>query len=241
MKTLVIIPTYDEHENVASLIPKVTSQNDQFHVLVVDDNSPDGTAGIVRELAKADPRISLICRPVKQGLGTAYITGFKFALSNDFECIVEMDADFSHDPSVLESLVRTSLAYDVVVGSRYIPGGTIENWSWFRRQLSRRANELARFLLGRAIHDWTSGYRCYRRHVLKKLPLDRIHSTGYAFQIEMLDACLRLGCQIAEVPITFSDRRSGRSKLSHLEIYQGVFTLLRLGAKRLLFPLGPGL
>lgn len=241
MKTLVVVPTYNERENIGDLLPMITGQSEQFHVLVIDDSSPDGTAGIVSAVEKTNPRVHLICRPSKQGLGSAYVKGFEFALQSGFDHIVEMDADFSHDPSLLKLLVRTSLDYDVVIGSRYMTGGKIENWPWFRRQLSRRANQLARVVLGLHVRDWTSGYRCYRREVLERIPLKKIHSTGYSFQMEMLDACVRLGCRIAEVPIVFLDRRSGRSKLSRLEIYKGIFTLVRLGMKRLISPAGLGL
>jgi dolichol-phosphate mannosyltransferase len=201
-------------------------------VLVIDDNSPDGTASLVQKLARKTPKVHLILRPSKQGLGSAYREGFSFAMEHGFEYIVTMDADFSHDPLQLESLVKAALYADVVIGSRYVDGGTIENWSWFRRRLSWTANELARGVLGQPIHDWTSGYRCYRRHVLEKLALGAIRSNGYSFLVEMLAACVHAGCRIAEVPITFTDRRSGRSKLSRTEIYKGVLTLLRLGMKR---------
>lgn len=232
MPTLVVIPTYNERNNIADLAKTILALSDDVSVLVIDDSSPDGTASVVQTLASKTPKIRLILRPSKQGLGSAYREGFAFALRHGFECIVTMDADFSHDPAQLESLVKATLDADVVIGSRYIQGGRIENWPWFRKQLSRTANEVARGVLGYPIGDWTSGYRCYRRRVLEKLALEEIRSNGYSFLVEMLAACVHSGCRIAEVPITFADRRSGRSKLSRTEIYKGVLTLLRLGLRR---------
>jgi dolichol-phosphate mannosyltransferase len=237
MKTLVVVPTYNERENIGDLAEKISALNNQFHVLVIDDNSPDGTASIVQELERKSDRIHLISRPWKQGLGSAYLEGFRFAIRNGFEHIVTMDADFSHDPRMLESLVKASLQQDVVIGSRYTDGGRIENWPWFRRQLSHTANWLARCVLGQEIGDWTSGYRCYRRHVLEKLPFEEIRSDGYSFLVEILATCQRLGYRIAEVPITFADRRSGKSKLSRREIYKGALTLLKLGRAKIIPPL----
>jgi dolichol-phosphate mannosyltransferase len=230
--TLVVIPTYNERHNIADLAKTIVALNDDVSVLVIDDSSPDGTASVVQQLASKTPKVRLILRPSKQGLGSAYREGFGFALRHGFECIVTMDADFSHDPTQLESLIKAALDADVVIGSRYIHGGRIEHWPWFRKQLSRTANEVARGVLGYPIGDWTSGYRCYRRHVLEKLALEEIRSNGYSFLVEMLAACVHAGCRIAEVPITFADRRSGRSKLSRTEIYKGVLTLLRLGLRR---------
>jgi dolichol-phosphate mannosyltransferase len=239
MGTLIVIPTYNERENIGDLAEKITALNETFYVLVIDDNSPDGTANIIRQLERKSDRIRLISRPSKQGLGSAYCVGFRFGISNGFEHIVTMDADFSHDPSMLESMVKASLQWDVVIGSRYTDGGRVENWPWVRQQLSYTANKLARCLLGREVHDWTSGYRCYHRHVLEKLPLEEIHSNGYSFLVEILAICLRLGYRIAEIPITFTDRRFGRSKLSRLEIYKGVLTLLRLAMQKALCAIAP--
>jgi dolichol-phosphate mannosyltransferase len=235
MKTLIIIPTYNERENIKALAQQVTIVNQEFHVLVVDDNSPDGTGSIVQSLGEKNCRIHLLSRPSKQGLGGAYLAGFAYAIRHDFEHIVTMDADFSHDPSQLESLVKSSLQSDVVIGSRYTAGGRIENWPWLRRQLSLTANRLARCVVGHETGDWTSGYRCYRRHVIEKLSIDSLRSNGYSFLVEVLAACLQLGCRVTEVPITFWDRRSGRSKLSRVEILKGMLTLLRLGMKRIVF------
>jgi dolichol-phosphate mannosyltransferase len=233
MKTLIIIPTYNERENIEALAQQVTIVNQEFHVLVVDDNSPDGTGSIVQSLGEKNCRIHLLSRPSKQRLGGAYLAGFAYAIRHNFEHIVTMDADFSHDPSQLESLVKSSFQSDVVIGSRYTVGGRIENWPWLRRQLSLTANHLARCGVGREIGDWTSGYRCYRRHVIEKLPIDSLRSNGYSFLVEVLAACLQLRCRVTEVPITFRDRRSGRSKLSRVEIFYGMLTLIRLGMKRI--------
>jgi len=187
----------------------------------------------VQSLGGKNCRVHLLSRPSKQGLGGAYLAGFAYAIRHDFEHIVTMDADFSHDPSQLESLVKSSLQSDVVIGSRYTAGGRIENWPWLRRQLSLTANRLARCVVGHEAGDWTSGYRCYRRHDIEKLPIDGLRSNGYSFLVEMLAACLQLGCRVTEVPITFCDRRSGRSKLSRIEILKGMLTLLRLGMQRI--------
>jgi dolichol-phosphate mannosyltransferase len=235
MKTLIVVPTYNERENIASLTEQITRLNPDFQVLVIDDNSPDGTGSVVAKLEARTACIHLLSRPSKKGLGTAYLEGFAYAIRHGFEHIVTMDADFSHDPSMIESLVKGSLQSDVVIGSRYTEGGKIEHWPWFRRQLSLNANRLARCAVGYDIGDWTSGYRCYRRHVIEKLPIDHLRSNGYSFLVEVLAACLQLGCRVTEVPITFCDRRSGKSKLSRVEIFKGMLTLLRLGMKRILF------
>jgi dolichol-phosphate mannosyltransferase len=234
MKTLIIIPTYNERENIEALAEQITIVNAAFHVLVVDDNSPDGTGSLVQSLSEKNRRIHLLSRPSKQGLGGAYLVGFAYAIQQNFEHIVTMDADFSHDPSQLESRVKSSLQSDVVIGSRYTAGGKIDNWPWLRRQLSLTANRLARCAVGYEIGDWTSGYRCYHRHVIETLPLDRLRSNGYSFLVEVLAACLQLGFRVTEAPITFCDRRCGRSKLSRVEIFKGMLMLLRLGMKRIL-------
>jgi dolichol-phosphate mannosyltransferase len=233
MKTLIIIPTYNERENIEALAEQITIVNTEFYTLVVDDNSPDGTGSVVQSLGAKNRRVRLLSRPSKQGLGGAYLAGFAYAMRHDFEHIVTMDADFSHDPSQLESLVKSSLQADVVIGSRYTAGGQIENWPRLRRWLSLTANRLARCAVGHEIGDWTSGYRCYRRHVIEQLPLESLRSNGYSFLVEVLAACLQLECRVTEVPITFCDRRSGRSKLSRVEIFKGMVTLLRLGLKRI--------
>jgi dolichol-phosphate mannosyltransferase len=232
MHTLIVIPTYNERETIADLTAAITALHEEFVVLVVDDSSPDGTGTLLQELEQQNPRVCLLSRPSKQGLGSAYIAGFRFALRNGFAQVVTMDADLSHDPAVLKSLVEAGPEWDIVIGSRYVEGGHIAHWSWFRRQLSYTANQLTRHVLGQDIRDWTSGYRCYRRRVLEKLPFGDIRANGYSFLVEVLAACVSFGCRVTEVPITFSDRRVGQSKLSRWEIYKGVLTLLRLGVKK---------
>jgi dolichol-phosphate mannosyltransferase len=236
MKTLIIVPTYNERDNIAELTQQITVVNPRFEVLIIDDNSPDGTGSIVRELGRQDRRIHLQSRPFKQGLGSAYLTGFAYALQHDFGHVVTMDADFSHDPLALEVLVKGALQGDIVIGSRYVAGGRIENWPWPRRQLSRTANRLARWAIGQGVGDWTSGYRCYRHHVVEALLTQDIRSNGYSFLVEVLATCRQLGYRITEVPITFCDRRLGHSKLSRLEVYKGILTLLRLAMRRALSP-----
>jgi dolichol-phosphate mannosyltransferase len=199
--------------------------NADFHVPVVDDNSPDGTGSIVQFLSEQNCRVHLLSRPSKQGLGSAYLAGFAYAIRHDFEHIVTMDADFSHDPLQLKSIVKRALQSDVVIGSRYTAGGRIENWPWLRRQLSLMANRLARRAVGHEIGDWTSGYRCHRRHVTEKLSIASLRSNGYSFLVEVLAACLQLGYRVTEVPIAFCDRRSGGSKLSRVEIFKGMLAL----------------
>ena len=232
MQTLIIIPTYNERQAIADLVLAIIALSLDFVVLVVDDSSPDGTGSLIQALGEQNPRIRLLSRPSKQGLGSAYIAGFRFALRNGFQLFVTMDADFSHDPAVLDPLVKSAHEWDVVIGSRYVDGGHIAHWSWFRRQLSSTANLLARCILGRGIRDWTSGYRCYRREVIEKLPFEDIRANGYSFLVEVLAACVSLGWRVTEIPITFSDRRVGQSKLSRCEIYKGMLTLLRLGLKK---------
>jgi dolichol-phosphate mannosyltransferase len=232
MKTL-IIPTYNERENIEALAEQNTTVNAEFHMLVVDDNRPDGTESVVLSLGEQNCRVHLLSRPLKKGLGGAYLAGFAYAIRHDFEHMVTMDADFSHDPSQLQSLVRSCLQSDVAIGSRYTAGGQIEIWPRRRRWLNLTANRLARCAVGHEIGDWTSGYRCYRRHVIEQLPLESLRSNGYSFLVEVLAACLQPECQVTEVPITFCDRRSGRSKLSRVEIFKGMVTLLRLGLKRI--------
>jgi dolichol-phosphate mannosyltransferase len=234
MQTLIIIPTYNERQTIAELVLGIVALSPSFIVLVVDDSSPDGTAKVVLEIAQQNPRIRLLSRPSKQGLGTAYIVAFRYALQEGFQRIVTMDADFSHNPAALPSLVNTVNEWDVVIGSRYVQGGRIERWPWFRRQLSSIANLLTRRLLGGTICDWTSGYRCYRGEVIAKLPFDDIRANGYSFLVEVLAACVSLGCRVTELPITFSDRRGGQSKLSRWEIYKAMLTLLRLSMKKFL-------
>jgi dolichol-phosphate mannosyltransferase len=228
----VVIPTYNERENVATLLPRVL-ELPRLRVLVVDDNSPDGTAAVVAELARAEPRVGLLSRPGKQGLGTAYIAGFRRALAEGAEFICEMDADFSHDPSYLPELLAAAEArYDLVLGSRYVRGGGTVNWGVVRQLISRGGNVYARAILGLPVMDSTGGFRCYRRRVLEGIDLDAIHSNGYSFQIEMLYRTLRAGFQVGEVPIVFPDRRVGQSKMSRRIVLEALLTVWRLRFSR---------
>ena len=182
---------------------------------------------------RGDRRIHLIRRDRKRGLGSAYRTAFAWALEREYARVVVMDADRSHDPAEIGHLLEAADRADVVVGSRYVPGGRIENWPWSRRALSGGANVLARIMVGREVHDWTAGFKCYGRAALASLDLDRIRSEGYSFQVEILFHCRRAGWKIQEVPITFVDRRLGRTKMSRREVYQAMVTLLRIAWRRL--------
>ena len=230
---LIAIPTYNERENIGALLPTLLALHADAHVVVVDDNSPDGTGDIVAGLARGDQRIHLIRRDRKRGLGSAYRTAFAWALEREYARVVVMDADRSHDPAEIGHLLEAADRADVVVGSRYVPGGRIENWPWSRRALSGGANALARIMVGREVHDWTAGFKCYGRAALASLALDRIRSEGYSFQVEILFHCRRAGWKIQEVPITFIDRRLGRTKMSRREVYQAMVTLLRIAWRRL--------
>jgi dolichol-phosphate mannosyltransferase len=230
---LIAIPTYNERENIGALLPTLLALHPDAHVVVVDDNSPDGTGDIVAGLARGDRRIHLIRRDKKRGLGSAYRTAFAWALEHEYARVVVMDADRSHDPAEIGHLLEAADRADVVVGSRYVPGGRIENWPWSRRALSGAANALARIMVGREVRDWTAGFKCYGRAALASLDLDRIHSEGYSFQVEILFHCRRAGWKIQEVPITFVDRRLGRTKMSRREVYQAMATLVRIAWRRL--------
>jgi dolichol-phosphate mannosyltransferase len=228
----VVIPTYNESENISALIPQVL-ELPRFRVLVVDDNSPDGTAEVVGALADQEPRVGLLSRPSKQGLGTAYIAGFRRALAEGAEFVCEMDADFSHNPSYLPALLAAAeTRYDLVLGSRYISGGGTVNWGALRQFISRGGNMYARAILGLPVMDATGGFRCYRRRVLEAIDLDAIHSNGYSFQIELVYRALRAGFQIGEVPIVFPDRRVGQSKMSRRIVLEALLTVWRLRFSR---------
>lgn len=230
MNGLVIVPTYNERENITQIIPRILEHD--LHVLVVDDNSPDGTGDLVAEMMAADGRINVLRRPGKLGLGTAYIAGFKRALELGAPFIFEMDADFSHDPRYLPDLLAAAKErYDLAIGSRYIPGGGTTDWGLVRQFISRGGNIYARLILGLPIADATGGYRCYRRAVLEKIDLDAVRSNGYAFQIEMAYRALRHGFKLGEVPIIFPDRRVGKSKMSRRIVVEALINVwkLRLG------------
>lgn len=225
--SLVIIPTYNERENLEKMIRKVFSLDKEFHVLIVDDNSPDGSAQIVRNLQKEFPqKLHLEERKGKLGLGTAYIHGFKWALKNNYEYIFEMDCDFSHTPEDLIRLYHACATEgaDVAIGSRYVTGVNVVNWPMGRVLMSYYASAYVRFITGMKIRDTTSGFKCYKRKVLEKISLDKIKFKGYAFQIEMKFTAYKLGFKIVEVPIIFTDRTEGVSKMS-----KGIFKEAILG------------
>ncbi len=213
---LVIIPTYNEKENIADIIQAVFSLEKEFHLLIVDDNSPDGTADIVKDLQKKYPdKLHLLEREGKLGLGTAYIAGFKWALEHGYDYIFEMDADFSHDPKDLVRLLAACKnGADVAIGSRYIDGVNVVNWPMGRILMSYFASAYVRFITGMKIKDTTAGFKCYTRKVLESIDLDAIRFKGYAFQIEMKFTAWKLGFKIVEVPIIFTDRKRGSSKMS---------------------------
>lgn len=211
---LAVVPTYNERENLSGLIPAIL-RDSRFDVLVVDDNSPDGSAQLVEQIAREFPgRVHLMLRAGKLGLGTAYLDGFRWALARDYDLICEMDADFSHDPSVLPRLADATSCADLVLGSRYVPGGKTLNWSRARRLISQGGSTYARFILGVDYHDLTGGFKCFRRTVLEALDLNSIESTGYAFQIEMTYRAHLAGFRVIELPITFHERRAGHSKMN---------------------------
>jgi dolichol-phosphate mannosyltransferase len=228
VRSLVILPTYNERENLSSLIPAVLGVDPEIDVLVVDDNSPDGTGVLADAMAEREPRINVLHRPGKQGLGRAYVTGFAYALKFGYERVVEMDADFSHRPEDLPKLLAAAENADVVVGSRNVPGGTTIGWSRTRTLVSRGGSAYARFLLGLPIRDCTSGFKCFRRKALLSLNLDRLLSNGYAFQVEVNHACHKAALSFAEVPITFPDRQRGHSKMTPNIAFEAALLVLRL-------------
>ena len=217
MRTLVVIPTYNEAGNVREIAQAVLENGPEFDVLFVDDSSPDGTSALVEELA-TDPRIHAVIRPQRLGLGSAYLVGFDFALDRDYEAVVTMDADFSHPPRYVPELRRALDDHDIVVGSRYISGGGVKNWGLPRRWLSRAANLYTRLLLSIPTRDCTAGFRAYRCAALEKLPLDGVLSSGYAALEELMYLAHKVGLSIGETPIVFEGRRVGTSKVSHREI-----------------------
>jgi dolichol-phosphate mannosyltransferase len=229
VESLVVMPTYNEKENIAEIVGAVLKLGRGIEMLVIDDNSPDGTGAIVDAMAAADPRIHVIHRPGKLGLGSAYITGFKWALANtDAKHVFEMDADFSHDPNAIPQFLDAIASNDLVIGSRYIRGISVVNWPLERLILSYAANKYTHWVTGLPIRDATGGFKCFRRGVLEALPLDRIRSDGYSFQIEVNFYCWKKGFRIAEIPILFVDRRVGSSKMSKKIVREAAFMIWRL-------------
>jgi dolichol-phosphate mannosyltransferase len=213
-RPLVVIPTYNERENLEAVVLAIREHLPQASLLIIDDNSPDGTGEIADALASRLGKIEVLHREGKLGLGTAYIEGFRYALRHDFTCVFEMDADFSHDPRHLPQLLAGIERYDLVIGSRYVAGGATPDWKRIRKIISTGGNVFARNLLALPVQDCTAGFKCYRRELLAAMDLDRINLQGYAFQIETVYQTIRGGYTVGEVPIVFPDRRLGRSKMS---------------------------
>jgi dolichol-phosphate mannosyltransferase len=229
MKTAIIIPTYNERSNIDRLVRRITAAYPHAQILIVDDNSPDGTGDIAEQISINNKNMHVIHQPKKNGLGTALKVGFQWALARDIDYIVQMDADFSHDPAdILRILDVVKSGPGFVIGSRYKNGLRVVGRSLFRNGLSYLANYYARIILGLPIYDLTSGFRCIQSRVLKEIDLSRAFSEGYAFQIEMAYRCYQRGCFITELPIVFTERKKGKSKLSLLIIIEGLITVIRL-------------
>ncbi|MBI5215666.1 MAG: polyprenol monophosphomannose synthase [Ignavibacteriae bacterium] len=227
-KILVVTPTYNEAENIEQFIREVLSKDTRVEMLIVDDNSPDGTALIIKKLQSSEPRIQLMERPGKMGLGTAYVEGFKYALKNGYDAVFEMDADFSHDPKEIPAMLERIQSCDLVIGSRYIGGVRVLNWPIRRLMLSYGASVYTRIVTGLKVKDTTAGFKCFRRAVLEAINLDKVHSNGYAFQIEMSFKAWKKGFQLCEHPIVFMDRQMGTSKMSKKIVYEAVFMVWKL-------------
>ena len=228
MKTLIISPTYNERKNIQLLVKKVLDPNPDYHLLVVDDNSPDGTAELVKDLQKSYSNLHLEVRPGKAGLGTAYLFGFKWALENGYEAIVQMDADLSHDPNDVPRLVSELKDNDLVIGSRYVEGVSVVNWPIRRLLLSYGANMYSRTITGMPINDGTGGFKAWRKDLLEKIDLDDVRSQGYSFQIEMNFRAWRKEARIKEMAIIFVDRTIGESKMSKAIMYEAIWMVWRL-------------
>ena len=228
MKALVIIPTYNEAENAEAIINAALEQDKSLEVLIVDDNSPDGTGLIVTRMMCENKRIHLLEREEKKGLGPAYVAGFKFAIENKYDYIFEMDADFSHDPAILPKMLEAIKDNDLVIGSRYIDGINVVNWPLHRLMLSWFASKYVRIITGMPINDPTGGFKCFRREVLESIDLDSIHADGYSFQIEMNLRTWIRKFRIKEIPIVFTDRRSGQSKMSKKIVREAIWMVWKL-------------
>jgi len=228
VKALVLIPTYNERENLVPLMKQIFSEGLPLEVLIIDDHSPDGTGAVADELAAADPRVHVMHRAGKMGLGSAYVAGFRYALERDYDAVFEMDADFSHNPDSLPEFLRELENADLVVGSRYLHGVTVVNWPLKRLVLSYGANVYSRIITGIPIKDLTGGYKCFRRQVLESLDLSRVKSDGYGFQIEINYKAWRKGFRIREIPILFVDRRAGESKMNQRIVWEAAWMVWRL-------------
>lgn len=229
MKTLVILPTFNEKQNILAIIQAIFDQKiPDLEILVVDDGSPDGTGELVAELAEREPRVHLLQRDKKRGLGTAYVAGFRYALAGEYQRVIEMDADFSHDPRDISRLLEASAANDIVIGSRYINGVNVVNWPLKRLMLSMFASFYTRIITGLPLRDCTAGFKCFRREVLENIELDRIQSDGYSFQIEINFRAWDKGFRIKEIPIVFIDRAAGTSKMSKRIVHEAIWMVWKL-------------
>jgi dolichol-phosphate mannosyltransferase len=241
VRPLVVIPTYNESENIERILSRVRESLPEAGILVVDDGSPDGTGDLVKAVAAEDPEVHLLARTAKSGLGSAYRVGFAWGLGNGYDACIEMDADFSHDPGALPSVVAPLLeGYDVSIGSRYVEGGTIPNWAWHRHLLSRGGNRYASAVLGLGVADSTAGFRAYSARILRALDLDKIRAEGYGFQIEMTFRAKQHGASITEVPITFVDRTAGESKMSSFIVVEALGLVTWWGLGRIVHGLRRG-
>lgn len=234
MKALLIIPTYNEIDNIERIVPATLAQDPGLEVLVLDDNSPDGTGQAVQRMMEGEPRLHLIQRPGKQGLGSAYVTGFKYALANDYEYILEMDADFSHNPADIPRLLAAASKRDLVIGSRYSQGVNIVNWPIKRLLISYFASKYVRVITGLPVKDPTGGFKCFHRRVLEAINLDKVLSDGYAFQIELNFRAWVKGFRIQEIPIVFTERLNGVSKMSRHIVWEAAWMVWRLQMMKLL-------
>ena len=228
-RVAVIVPTYDERENLEPIVGRVRASVAAADILVIDDNSPDGTGEVADKLVAADPHVHVLHRQAKSGLGSAYITGFGWALDRGYGVVVEMDADGSHDPAELPAMLTALEHADLVIGSRWVPGGMVQNWPKSREFLSRGANTYARILLGIGIRDATAGYRAYRAGTLRAAALDQVLSRGYCFQIDLVLRALRAGLAVTEVPITFTERTRGASKMSKAIVAEALWRVTQWG------------
>ncbi|MFP4458411.1 MAG: polyprenol monophosphomannose synthase [Candidatus Zixiibacteriota bacterium] len=226
---LIIMPMYNEIENIRKIVPVVLEKDDRINILIIDDNSPDGTGEVADELSEADSRISVIHREGKLGLGTAYVVGFKYALEHDYDLAFEMDSDFSHNPDDVPKMIsKIEDGYDMVVGSRWVKGGGTENWPRKRELLSKYASVYSRIVTGLPVHDTTAGFQCFRYEVLDSIDLDGLKSGGYSFQIETKFKVWRKGFKIGEIPIVFKDRIEGQSKMSNKIIFEAIGMVWKL-------------
>ena len=234
MKTLITLCTYNEVDNLRGLIPELLSLVPTANILVIDDNSPDGTGALVAEMAKRDDRVRLLSRPGKQGLGTATLAGFRDAIDHNYELLVNMDSDFSHGPKYVPLLIAEAANYDVVIASRYMPGGGVAGWTFRRKLMSQTINFWARFWLGLKTADNSGSFRCFRVARLAEVDWDLTVARGYAFQEEILYRCRQVGCRMTEVPFIFEDRRYGVTKINLKECVVAVWVIFLLGLQRLL-------